>query len=279
MRLKDRVVFITGASRGIGKVCALTYAKEGAHVALASKTMDPHPKLPGTILETAQEIEALGRKALPIQLDVRDAEACEQAIDKTLDAFGQIDIMVHNAGALWWAEVKDTPVRKYDLIMNINVRAGFILSHKVLPHMLERNYGHILMMSPPVDTSVMRNHGAYGVSKFGMSMIAQAIAEECEDTGVTAHSLWPATAVETAATINFGLGNAAMWRTPEILADASLELLAQNPATSKGQAWIDEDVLKNAGLEDFTRYRCDPEHEPPHLSIKDIPPVSAPPKN
>lgn len=271
MRLKDRVVFITGASRGIGKAVALACAKEGANVVIAAKTdVENNPRLPGTIHDVAKEIEALGRKALAIRLDVRDSDACEAAVDQAIKHFGRVDVLVNNAGALWWADVEATPVKKFDLIMGINVRASFVLSRALLPHMYERRYGHILMMSPPVDLSACAHHGAYMVSKFGMTMIAQAIAEEGRDRNVTAHALWPATAIESFATINFGLGGPEIWRKADILADATVELIAPEPSSCHFKAWIDEEILRERGVSDFSKYQCVPGVEPPQLMFSGL---------
>jgi citronellol/citronellal dehydrogenase len=192
MRLKDRVVFITGASRGIGRACALACAKEGAHIVVAAKTeVAENPRLPGTIHDVAREVTALGQKALALKLDVRDDAASEAAVAKTIEKFGRIDVLINNAGALWWADVLETPVKKFDLIMGINVRAAFVLSRAVLPHMIKQRWGHIVMMSPPVDPGASAHHGAYSVSKFGMTMIAQAIAEEEKEHNVTANAICP----------------------------------------------------------------------------------------
>ncbi len=271
MRLQDRVVFITGASRGIGRAVALACAREGADVVIAAKSEVDSERLPGTIYSVAKEIEALGRKALPVRLDVRDADACEATVQHAIQQLGRIDALVNNAGALWWADVIETPVKKFDLIMNINVRASFVLAHAVLPHMVERKFGHIVMMSPAVDGHAVAGHGAYSVSKFGMTMIAQAIADEYEEHNVTGHALWPATAVESYATINFGLGGPSMWRKPDIIADSTVELLSKEPKDRKGQAWLDEDLLRSVGVTDFSKYQCVPGQEPPHMGFSSIP--------
>lgn len=272
MRLLDRVVFITGASRGIGRVIALACAKEGADVVIAAKTDTvENPKIPGTIHDVAREVEALGRKALPIKLDVRDADACEAAVKATVDRFGRIDALINNAGALWWADVVDTPVKKFDLIMGINVRASYVLAHAALPHMIERKYGHIVMMSPPVEAHAVAGHGAYAVSKFGMTLIAQAIADEHEEHNITANALWPATAIESFATLNFGLGGPEIWRKADIIADATVALLAKEPKAQKGKAWIDEDLLRAEGVTDFAKYQCVPGSEPPKFGFHNIP--------
>lgn len=272
MRLQNRVVFITGASRGIGRAVALACAREGADVVIAAKTeVAENPRLPGTIHDVAREVEQLGRRALPIKLDVRDDAACEAAVDKVIAHFGRVDALVNNAGALWWADVVETPVKKFDLIMGINVRASFVLAHAVLPHMIKSRWGHIVMMSPPVDPNAVAHHGAYSVSKFGMTMIAQAIAEEAREHNVTAHALWPATAIESFATMNFGLGGPEVWRKADIIADATVALFAKEPSARMGRAWIDEELLRSEGVTDFSKYQCVPGSEPPHVPFSALP--------
>ncbi|WP_129575812.1 MULTISPECIES: SDR family oxidoreductase [Sorangium] len=275
MRLRDRVVFITGASRGIGRAVALICAREGADIVVAAKTeVADNPRLPGTIHDVAGEIAALGRRALPLKLDVRDDEACRSAVAAAIERFGRIDALVNNAGALFWADVLDTPMKRFDLVMSVNVRASFALSQAVLPHMIAQKYGHIVMMSPPVDVSVCAHHGAYAVSKLGMTMVAHAITEEYAEHNITAHALWPATAVESYATKNFGLGGPEIWRKADILADATLALLAREPSARPGKAWIDEDLLREEGVTDFSRYQCVPGVEPPHIGFTGLPKVS-----
>lgn len=276
MRLKDRVIFITGASRGIGRAIALACAREGADIVVAAKTdVETNPRLPGTIHSVAAEVEALGRKALPIKLDVRDGEACEAAVSKAIAHFGRLDVLVNNAGALWWADVTGTPLKKFDLVMGINVRATFALSQAALPKMIEQKWGHIVTMSPPVDAQACAHHGAYAVSKFGMTMIALAIAEEAKEHNVTANALWPATGVESYATINFGMGSPELWRKPDILADATLAIITKEPSARPGRAWIDEEVLRADGVTDFSKYQCVPGHEPPHFPFSGLPTVTA----
>ncbi|MBI5511885.1 MAG: SDR family oxidoreductase [Deltaproteobacteria bacterium] len=276
MSLQDRVVFITGASRGVGKACALAAARAGAHVVVAAKTTEPHPKLPGTIHETAREVEALGRRALPLKLDVRDADACAAAIEATVAEFGRIDALVNNAGALWWADVVKTPMKRFDLIMGVNVRAAFALSQAALPHMIKAGYGRIVMMSPPVAADAVAHHGAYAVSKFGMTMIARAIADEHREHGISANALWPATLIESSATEVFLSGvDRSLWRKADVLADATVLLLQQEPSAYSGAALIDEDLLRAAGVTDFAKYRLVPDKEPPPFRFKDIPPLSA----
>jgi citronellol/citronellal dehydrogenase len=274
MRLRDRVVFITGASRGIGRAVALACAREGADVAIAAKSEVDSDRLPGTIHSVAKEVEALGRKALPLRLDVRDADACEATIQAAIQHFGKIDALVNNAGALWWADVAETPVKKFDLIMSVNVRASFVLAHAVLPHMVSRKYGHIVMMSPAVEPGAVAGHGAYSVSKFGMTLIAEAIAEEYAEHNVTANALWPATAVESYATINFGLGGPEIWRKADIIADSTVELLSKEPRERKGKAWLDEALLRSVGVTDFSKYQCVAGSEPPAMPFSTIPRIT-----
>lgn len=275
MRLSNRIVFITGASRGIGRAVALACAREGADVVIAAKTeVADNPRLPGTIHDVAREVEALGRRALPLKLDVRDDAACEAAVARAVETFGRVDALINNAGALWWADVVETPVKKFDLIMGINVRASFVLARAALPHMIKHRFGHIVMMSPPVDAAAVAHHGAYAVSKFGMTMIAQAIAEEARDHNVTAHALWPATAIESFATMNFGLGGPEVWRKADILADATVALLAREPSARMGRAWIDEELLRSEGVTDFAKYQCAPGHEPPAVPFAMLPNVT-----
>jgi len=266
MRLKDRVVFITGASRGIGRACALACAAEGAHVVVAARTeVADNPRLPGTIHDVVRAIEASGGTALAVKLDVRDDAACEAAVAKAVAHFGRVDALLNNAGALWWADVVETPVKKFDLMMGVNVRAAFVLAHAVLPHMITQRWGHILMMSPPLDPSACGHHGACAVSRFGMTLLAQAITDEVREHNVTAHALWPATAIESYATTSFGLGGPEVRRKADIVADAVLALLSREPSARPGKAWIDETLLREEGVTDFTKYQCVTGHEPPQF--------------
>jgi len=171
-KLDGRVAIITGASRGIGKAIALVFAKEGADVVVAAKTTDPDPRLPGTIYDAAKEIEALGRRALPVKCDVRDAPQIDAMVEKTIETFGKVDILVNNAGALWWYTVLDTPAAKFDLVMGVNARAAFLCARACLPSMVKQHWGHIVTMSPPIDTRMAGHHVAYMISKFGMTLVA-----------------------------------------------------------------------------------------------------------
>ena len=255
--LKGRVAIITGASRGIGRVIALKLAREGVKIVLAAKTVEPNPKLPGTILTVAEEIRELGGEALPIQTDVRDEEQIKAMVDQTVEKFGRVDILLNNAGALWWYPVKDTPPNKFDLIMDVNVRGSFVASHYVLPHMMKQKWGHIINMSPPVDLEVLGGKVGYFISKFGMTMLALGLAKEVKAQNIGVNSLWPVTIIESLASINFGLGDESMWRKPEILADSVHAIVTQKPSEYTGRALLDEEVLGELlGLTDFDEYNC-----------------------
>jgi citronellol/citronellal dehydrogenase len=276
-RLAGKVAIITGASRGIGRCIALTFAREGADVVIAAKTDAPHPKLPGTIHTVAEEVEATGQRALPIQVDVRDDAAIHNMVDKTMGTFGRIDVLINNAGALWWQPVLDTPMKRYDLVNDINSRASFACTQACLPHILEDGGGHVLVFSPPIDLRVLAGRIAYLISKYGMTMLAIGLAEEMQGRPFSINALWPVTAVESAATINFQLGTPEMWRKPEILADASLALVTKPPGELTGQALLDEDVLRAEGVTDFSIYQCVPGHEPPRMMAEEWDDVSRSP--
>ncbi len=267
MDFTGKVAFITGATRGVGKALALGLARHGCDIVVTGKTVHPDPRLPGTIGETAAEVEALGRRALAIQLDVRDDEAVERAVGTTLDRFSRIDFLVNNAGALFWHDLVETPMKRFDLVMGVNVRGAFACTRHVLPAMIAQDWGHVVMMSPPVDPAAVTGKIAYSVSKFGMTMIALGLAGELRDHNIAANALWPATLIESYATINYGLGGRAMWRRPDILVDAVLRLFAKEPRSFTGRTLIDEDFLRAEGVTDFTPYRCDPDHEPPHVGF------------
>lgn len=260
--LAGRVAIITGASRGIGRAVALKLAKEGAAVVIAAKTAEPDPRLPGTIYTVAQEVEALGGQALPLRVDVRDENALQMMVDKTLETFGRVDILVNNAGALWWYPVVETPPKRFDLVMQVNLRASFIASHLVLPHMIAQRWGHIINMSPPIDLRVLPGKVAYMISKFGMTMLALGLAEEVREHNVAVNALWPRTLIESQATIAWGLGTPKQWRKADIMADAVYEIVRREPHTCTGNAFIDEDVLREAGITDFSVYNCTPDGEP-----------------
>ncbi len=268
MKFDGKVAIITGASRGIGRELALGLAREGCHVVVAAKTVEENPKLPGTIHSVAAEVEALGRKALPFQVDLRDGERIEQMVQATLETFGRVDFLVNNAGALFWHNLKDTPTKRYDLVHQVNARATFIASREVLAPMLEQGFGHIVNMSPPFEPRLAVGKVAYAISKLGMTLVTTGLSEELSGSGVAVNSLWPETMVESYAVKNWNLGGKEMWRSPQIMVDALLEIFSRDPKTFTGHCLLDETFLREeCGVEDFSRYQCVEGSEPPKLSL------------
>jgi len=270
-RLEGRVVLITGASRGIGRVMALTLAGEGAAVGVAAKSVRSRKHLPGSVHTVAGEIVAAGGRALAVPCDVRDADGIEAAVAAVVERFGRLDAFVHNAGALWWRPVADTPMKRYDLVQEVNVRAAFAGAHASIPHLRNAGGGHLVFCSPPLDVDALPGRTAYLISKFGMTLLALGLAGELRGDGIAANALWPATAIESQATINYEIGSPRDWRKPQIVADALLEILTTPGTALTGRALIDEDFLRERGWTDFRRYRCDPDHEPPRIGVGDLP--------
>ncbi len=258
--LKGKTLFITGASRGIGLSIALRAARDGANVAVAAKTSEPHPRLPGTIFTAAEEIEAAGGKALPLMVDVRDEEQVQGAMEKTAATFGGIDILVNNASAIMLTGTLETPMKRYDLMHHVNTRGTFLCSQKALPYLLKAESPHILNISPPLnmETRWFQGHVAYTMAKFGMSMCVLGMAGEFKGK-VAVNALWPRTAIATAAVQNLLGGDDAMkrCRKPEIMADAAHAILTKSIEYT-GHFAVDEDVLREAGVTDFSVYLTDP---------------------
>jgi citronellol/citronellal dehydrogenase len=272
-KLAGKVAIITGGSRGIGRTVALTFAREGADIVIAAKTDAENPKLPGTIYTVAKEIEALGVRALPIRTDVRENDQIEAMVAQAIEKLGRIDILINNAGALWWQPLLQTPMKRYDLINEVNARASFACTRACLPHMLAGGGGHVLVYSPPIDLAALPGKIAYCISKFGMTMLAHGLAGEMTGKPFSINAMWPVTAIESSATINFQIGGPAMWRKAEIVADASLAVVTTPPGQLTGQALLDEDFLRAQGVTDFVQYRCDPSSEPPRVMARDLPQV------
>jgi len=256
-----KVAFITGASRGIGLACAHRLAREGWDIVVAAKTVDPNPKLPGTIHTAAEELRQHGTDILAVQCNVADVDSVNTAAQATLEHFGRVDAVINNAGALWWRDMIDTPMKRFDLVMNVNARGAYAVTGAFLPTMLEQGSGHVIMMSPPIELEVLPGHIAYCISKFGMTMIAMGLAEELEGKGIYATALWPKTVIESYATINYGMGEPSIWRKADILADATWEIL-EHPGETNGKALIDEDFLRSVGYTDFDQYKCTPDGNP-----------------
>mmetsp|Transcript_119933 Transcript_119933/g.373508 ORF Transcript_119933/g.373508 Transcript_119933/m.373508 type:complete len:318 (-) Transcript_119933:79-1032(-) len=266
--LSGRVAIITGSTRGIGRECALALARQGCSIVVAAKSTSEQPNLPGTIYTVASEVEALGAQALPFKLDVRDTASCEECVAKTVEVFGRVDILVNNASALWWQEIVNTPQSKYDLITTLNTRGTFALTRACLPHMIKNNFGRVITMSPPIRPEMQAYKGftAYNISKFGMTMVAMGAAAEGQDHNITGFSLWPATVIESQASINFELGERSQWRKATILADATVALVCEDEDYT-GKQLIDDEYLISKGLSDadLAVYRYDPNVEPPRL--------------
>ncbi|XP_026499014.1 hydroxysteroid dehydrogenase-like protein 2 isoform X2 [Vanessa tameamea] len=258
-KLAGRTLFITGASRGIGKAIALKAAKDGANVVVAAKTAEPHPKLPGTIYTTAEEIEALGGKALPCIVDVREEKQIQNAIDEAVKKFNGIDILVNNASAISLTGTAQTDMKRYDLMHNINTRGTFLTSKLCLPLLKNSNHAHILNLSPPLNMNPywFSIHVAYTMAKYGMSMCVLGMSEEFKPYNIGVNALWPKTAIATAA-IEMLTGDTSTSRKPDIVADAAYVMLAQDPKKYTGIFAIDEDVIKKYGISDLTPYACDP---------------------
>ncbi len=276
-RLAGKVAIVTGASRGIGRVMALTFARHGARVVIAAKSEAEKARLPGTIYTVAREVEALGGQALPIRVDVRNTEDIDAMVAQTARHFGRVDILVHNAGALWWQDVADTPMARFDLMHEVNVRAAFAAAQAVIPALKAAGGGHIVVCSPPVELAALPHRVGYLISKYGMTMLAHGLAEELREHSIAVNALWPVTLVQSQATMNFAIGDAKLWRRPEIVADAALELVTTPPAELTGRAILDEDLLKERGWTDFAQYRCDPDHEPPRITHAEVPKVGLAP--
>lgn len=260
--LKDKTLFITGASRGIGLAIALRAARDGANIVVAAKTDAPHPKLPGTIHSAAAEIEAAGGKALAVVLDVRDEAQIEAAVAKAVERFGGIDICINNASAINRASTLEVDPKRYDLMHQINVRGSFMVSKACLPHLIRADNPHILNLSPPInlDPQWLGRHVAYTMSKYGMTLSALGIADEHRKDGVAANTLWPRVGIATAA-IEFALADAdelRRCRTPQIVADAAYWILTQPSRECTGHCFIDDTLLYETGLRDFDQYRVDP---------------------
>ena len=271
--LAERVAVVTGASRGIGRAMALGLARAGCHVVVAAKSTTPTEKLPGSIHTVAAEVEALGAQALPVQVDVRDEAQVEAMAARARERFGRIDVLVNNAGALWWRPLLETPARRFDLVMGVNARAAFLCCRAVLPAMIRQRWGHIINMSPPLELELVPGRIAYAISKLGMTLLTVGLAEEVRPHNVAVNSLWPVTVIESQASINWGLGTPQQWRKPDILVDCVLRLVGKEPATLTGQALLDEDFLRAEGVTDFSGYACVPGTNPPRLSWAAVPPT------
>jgi citronellol/citronellal dehydrogenase len=264
MSLRGKTLFISGASRGIGLAIAVRAAKDGANIAIAAKSDQPNPRLPGTIHTAAEAIEAAGGKALPMQVDIRDENAVAEAVKKTAEHFGNVDILVNNASAISLTNTSDTPMKRFDLMFGVNVRGTFVCSQACLPYLKEsakagRN-PHILNLSPPLSMKPrwFGPHVAYTMAKYGMSMCVLGMAEEFRSDGIGVNALWPRTIIATAALNVIALADPKKGRKPEIMADAAHVILTRDPRSCTGNFFIDDEVLASAGTKDLDQYAVTP---------------------
>lgn len=264
MSLNGKTLFITGASRGIGKAIALRAAQDGANVVVAAKTAEPHPKLPGTIFTAVEEIEAAGGKGLAVCTDIRFEDQAEAAVEQAVAEFGGIDILVNNASAISLTGTLETPMKRFDLMHGVNTRGTYLMSQKCLPHLLKGSNPHILNLSPPLnlDKKWFGPHVAYTMAKYGMSMCVLGMAEEFKGK-VAVNALWPATAIATSAVKNVLGGDQMVQRsrTVDICSDAAWAILTRDSASCTGNFFIDEELLRETGVEDFSQYAVDPNAE------------------
>lgn len=263
--LRNKTLFVTGASRGIGKAIALRAAAGGANIVVAAKTTQPHPKLPGTIHTAVDEIEAAGGRGLACPTDIRFEEQVQASVDKAVEHFGGIDILVNNASAMFMAGTADTPMKRFDLMHAVNARGTFMTSQACLPHLLRAGNPHILNIAPPLNLEAkwFAPYLAYTMSKYGMSMCVLGMAEELRPQGVAVNALWPKTIIATAAVRNLLGGEEVVRRSrkPEIMATAAHSILLRNSRECSGHFFIDEDVLADDGVTDLARYSAVPGEE------------------
>jgi|TARA_B100001939_G_scaffold141209_2_gene122219 citronellol/citronellal dehydrogenase len=259
---KNKTVIMSGGSRGVGLEIAKALGKDGANIAILAKTTEPHPTLPGTIYTAAEEIEQVGGSALPIVCDIRFEEQVEAAVEETVSKFGSIDICINNASAIHLTDTVNTPMKRYDLMHNINVRGTFMLSQKCIPHLIKGDNSHILTLSPPLDIA-RKWFGmtlAYTTAKYGMSLIAHGLAEELGKHNVASNCLWPRTSLDTAAVRNvIGAELIKGSRKPSIYADAAYAVLKRDSSMCTGNFFLDQDVLEEEGVTDFDQYAIDTE--------------------
>ena len=260
--LQGKTLLITGASRGIGKAIALRAARDGANIVVVAKTAEPHPKLPGTVYTAVEEIEAAGGKGLACITDIRFEDQVQAAVDKAVETFGGIDILVNNASAISLTGTLQTEMKRYDLMHGINTRGTYLTSRTCLPHLFKAANPHILNLSPPLlmESRWFADHVAYKMAKYGMSMCVLGMAEEFKDKGVAVNALWPRTAIATAAVRNLLGGDEVVrhCRKPEIMADAAHAILVRDSRTTTGNFFVDDDVLRDEGVTDFDQYAVEP---------------------
>ena len=258
MILKDKTIIITGSSRGIGKAMAIRFARDGANIVAAAKSIEGHPFLPGSLSETVREIENAGGKGLAVRVDVRHPDQVKEMVDQAVDAFGGIDGLVNNAGAISLTGLEKTSLKLYDRMHYVNDRAVFVCSQTVLPYLKESSHAHILNLSPPINLNPkwLKDYSPYTASKYSMSLLTLGMTEELREHNISVNSLWPKTTIATAA-IEFAVGDKNMLnscRTVEMMSDAAYEIIKTKNLELTGQLLIDEDVLRSSGIKDFDKY-------------------------
>lgn len=262
MSFQNKTVFITGASRGIGKAIALKLASEGANIIVAAKSIEENPKLGGTIFSAAEEIEKAGGKALAVQLDIRDEEQIKSAVEQAVNTFGGIDVLINNASAIQLTSTEQTEAKRFDLMHDINVRGTFLMTKNCIPYLKKGRNPHILTLSPPLNLQLkwFKSHLAYTLSKYNMSMMALGWSEELKQYGIASNALWPRTTIDTAAVRNLlgGEALAKMSRTTDVIADAVYYILSKQSSECTGNTFIDEEVLAKEGITDLDKYSVVP---------------------
>jgi citronellol/citronellal dehydrogenase len=259
--LAGKTLLITGASRGIGKAMAIRAARDGANIAVAAKTHRKHPVLPGTIHSAVEEIDAAGGRGLAIRLDVRDESSVDHAVEETVNHFGGLDILINNASAIMLSGTRDLPVKRYDLMFNTNARGTYLMSRACIPHLLKSANPHVLNLSPPLNLNPkwFRDHVAYTMAKYAMSMCVLGMAEEFRKEGIAFNALWPRTVIATAALNTFdGMIKPEHCRSVEIMADAAHAILCQDARQCTSNFFLDEEVLRATGVNDFEQYSIKP---------------------
>ena len=260
--LKNKTIIITGASRGIGKAMAIKFAKDGANIVAASKSLKGHPKLPGSLEETVEDVQREGGKAIAVQVDVRHAEQVNNMVQVAVETFGGIDVLINNAGAISLTPVEKTSLKLYDRMHYVNDRAVFLCSQAVIPYLKKSSQAHILTLSPPINLNPkwLKDYSPYTASKYSMSMLTIGMAEELKEHGIAVNSLWPKTIIATAA-IEFAVGDQNMLnvcRTTDIMADAAYEIVSTSDMSLSGKLFIDEEILRERGMQNFDKYLNNP---------------------
>jgi len=266
------VALIIGASRGIGKQIALTLSSAGYAVAIAAKTLNNTDKIPGSIQEVAEEIRAKKNNGvLPIKCDVRNVQEIENMVNTVINTWGRIDYLIYNSGAIWWETIKNTPLKRFDLLHEVNIRGCYAAIQFVLPHMEKQNFGRLLIVSPPIYSRFIKGKAAYAIGKLGMTVLVMGLAEELKNTNITVSAIWPASAVESFVTTKQNVP-ASFLRKATIFSDAVLMIGQEKDIENiHGKALVDEDYLRSKGITDFTQYRCNPNEEPPRMLPKKFP--------